>query len=390
MEKKAFVVLLGSMFVSMLGMNIISPLLPVYAVKMGASSFEIGLVQAAFSLSGMSTLLFIGRLSDRLGRKLFLVGGLVILAASSIGLMFAGNSVHLILLRFVQGFGASTYLAIAQAYMGDSILAGSEGKWVGGFNAVLFAGMGAGPLIGGVIADAFSISTAFLVLAVLNIFGLISVLTFLKEKPRKVAAREHTSYVAPLKSPIMRGVISYRMAIGICTATLMAFVPLLAGLRIGLSASLIGIMMAARIPISITQSYTGRLSDKRDRRSMVIWSGIICVATVSLMPAARGFWTLLIAYLLVTVGQAVGLPAANAYVVSEGRIYGMGASVTMFMMAMYAGNSIGPVVLGGIADRLGLESAFYAAAICMATGTALFAGMIRNPSTNAAESPAWK
>jgi predicted MFS family arabinose efflux permease len=56
----------------------------------------------------------------------------------------------------------------------------------------------------------------------------------------------------------------------------------------------------------------------------------------------------------------------------------MGASMTMFMMAMQIGNGIGPIVLGSIADGFGLESAFYAAAICMAAGVALFAWMVKS------------
>jgi MFS transporter, DHA1 family, multidrug resistance protein len=368
-------VLLGSMFISMLGMNIIAPLLPLYAVRMGASALELGLVQGAFSASGTITLLFIGRLSDRFGRRLFLVGGIVILVVSSAGLMFAGQPVHLILLRFIQGLGASTYLAISQAYLGDSVPAGKEGKWMGYFNAILFAGMGAGPLVGGVITDAFDISAAFLVLAVMNVIGLIAVLLFLKEMPRKVGVRGHSSFFAPLKSLILRGVFCYRMTVGLGTATLMAFVPLFAGLRLGLSASLIGIVLAARIPISLTQSYTGRKADRWDRRSMVIWGGMVSAVAVSFVPLTIGFWTVLIAYLAVTVGQAIGIPAANAYVVNEGRTYGMGASVTMFMTAMYAGNSTGPVVLGYITDRFSLETTFYTAAICMAAGVAVFAWM---------------
>jgi predicted MFS family arabinose efflux permease len=157
----------------------------------------------------------------------------------------------------------------------------------------------------------------------------------------------------------------------------MAFVPLFAGIKLGLNATLIGALMAARIPISFSQSYTGRLADKGDRRFMVICSGILCMIAVFLMPFSRGFWHLLIGYLFVTIGQALGMPAANTYVVQEGRVYGMGVSVTMFMMAMYVGNSLGPVALGSIADRLGIEYAFYSAAVCMAAGVTFFAWKVR-------------
>ncbi|MBN2320055.1 MAG: MFS transporter [Acidobacteria bacterium] len=377
MNKRAFIVLVGSMFISMMGMGLVTPFLPIYANTMGASGTEVGLIQAAFSITGIGTLLFVGRLSDRYGRKSFLSGGLTILAIASFGLLYAARPLHLILWRFFQGLGASAHLPIAQAYLGDITPKGSEGKWMGYFNAVLFAGLGAGPLLGGVITDAFSMQASFLVMAALNILGLIATLIFLKEMPRKIAAREHASYLAPLKSRIMRGIFAYRMTAGLGTASLMAFVPLFADLKIGMSASLIGIVLAARTPASIIQSYTGRLADRWNRRRMVFWGGIATVISTILLPLTGGFWTLLIVYILIILGQSFGIPAANAYVVDEGRTYGMGASMTMFMLAMQIGNGIGPVALGGVSDRLGLNYVFYSAAVVMALGIVLCDRILR-------------
>jgi MFS family permease len=164
----------------------------------------------------------------------------------------------------------------------------------------------------------------------------------------------------------------------------MAFVPLFADLRIGLSASLIGILLAVRSPVSILQSYTGRLADKWNRRSMVIAGGLTSMIAVALLPLSGAFWPLLLIYVSVTLGQAFGVPAANAYVVHEGRTYGMGASMTMYMMAMHIGTGVGPVALGGIADWLGLNSVFYSASICMAVGIIFFASTVRS---NSGQSP---
>jgi DHA1 family multidrug resistance protein-like MFS transporter len=380
MNKEAFAVLVASMFISMLGMGIVTPFLPIYANTLGASSMEVGLIQSAFSMTGIGTLLFVGRLSDRFGRRSFLGSGLIILAISSVGLMFAEKPFHLILWRFVQGLGASAHLPIAQAYLGDITPEGDEGRWMGYFNAVLFAGVGTGPLVGGVLTDTFNIRTTFLVMAVLNVLALIATVLFLKEMPRKTAAREHASILAPLKSRIMRGALSYRLTIGIGTSTLMAFVPLFADLRIGMSASLIGILLAMRTPVSIVQSYTGRLADRWSRRSMVIWGGLASAAATALLPLTGGFWLLLIVYISATLGHAFAMPATNAYIVHEGRTYGMGACITMFMLAMHIGNSIGPVILGGVADWLDLDFTFYGAAICMAIGVWLFAWLVHDPS----------
>jgi MFS family permease len=377
MNKKAFAVLAASMFVSMLGMGIISPFLPIYANTLGASKLEVGMVQAGFGITGIGTLLFIGRLSDRFGRKNFLSGGLIILAISSLGLMNAKSPMHLILWRIVQGLGASSHMPIAQAYLGDITPKGDEGKWMGYFNAFIFAGMGAGPLLGGAISDAFGIRTTFLVMMILNGLSAIATILFLREMPRRIADREHTSFLAPLKSRTLCGVFSVNIANGIIISGLMAFVPLFASLKLSLSTSLIGILLAARSPVSILQSYTGRLADRLDRRLMVIFGGSISIIAITLLPRTNGFYLLLVAYVFATFGQTCGVPAANAYVVREGRIYGMGTSVTLFMLALHIGTGLGPIALGAIADRFGLTSAFYAISASMAAGLLLFASLVR-------------
>ena len=121
---------------------------------------------------------------------------------------------------------------------------------------------------------------------------------------------------------------------------------------------------------------------------MVIGGGVAAIVAVILLPQTAFFWTLLITYLSVTLGQAISMPAANAYVVHEGRTYGMGASMTMFMLAMHIGSGIGPVALGSIADWFGLKSVFYAAAICMGAGLVLFAAMVRGAAAVAAPAKA--
>ncbi len=156
MNKKAFWVIASAMFISMLGMGIVTPFLPIYADQLGASPLEIGLVQAGFSISNMFSLPFVGRLSDRIGRKVFLSAGLAILMLASFGFIWARNPAQLILMRLFQGLGASAHLPIAQAYLGDITPEGGEGKWMGYFNAILFGGIGMGPLVGGVLNGRFS------------------------------------------------------------------------------------------------------------------------------------------------------------------------------------------------------------------------------------------
>jgi DHA1 family multidrug resistance protein-like MFS transporter len=377
MNKKAFWVIASAMFISMLGMGIVTPFLPIYADQLGASSLEIGLVQAGFSISNVFMLPFIGRLSDRMGRKIFLTVGLSILTLASLGFIWAKNPAQLIVTRLFQGIGASSHLPIAQAYIGDLTPEGGEGKWMGYFNAVVFSGIGSGPLVGGVLNDLFNVNTTFLVMAFLNLAALVATLILVREMPRKTASRG--SLIAPLRSRIMQGVCAHRMTIGFGVSTFMAFVPLFADVKLGLSTILIGLLLAIRTPVSLTQSYFGNLADRLDRRALVVVGSIVAMVFSALLPFSGGFWSLLFIYALVVFGQSIATPASNAYVVEEGRTYGMGACMTIFMEALQVGNAVGPVMLGAVADFLGLNSAFYASSVFMLLGTIFFLALVRRP-----------
>lgn len=387
MDKKAFFVLVTTMLISMLGFGIVVPLLPIYADQLGASALEIGFINAGFSLALLVALPIMGKLSDRSGRKVFLCSGLALLTVASLGFIWAQNPIQLIIVRVFQGIGASMHLPIAQAYLGDITPKGEEGKWMGHFGAILFGSMSIGPLFGGVLTDLFSINTTFLAMAALCLVGLIATLIFLPEvAKRTVAEKQGAAFEGLRKSNILKGAFAFRMANGFGMASVMTFLPLLASQNLGLSVSLIGLLIASRTPLALLQSYTGTLADKYGRRGLVVAGGAVAVIFIALMPTAGGFWPLLIIHALMAIGIAFAMPANTAYVVEEGRIFGMGASMALFMMAMQIGMGFGPIMLGGIVDFMGVESAFYSAAIILLMGVAAFIWFTRGHSPPVNES----
>lgn len=375
------------MLISMLGFGIVVPLLPIYADQLGASALEIGFINAGFSLALLAALPIMGRLSDRSGRKVFLCSGLALLTVASLGFIWAQTPLQLIIVRVFQGIGASMHLPIAQAYLGDITPKGEEGRWMGHFGAILFGGMSIGPLFGGVLTDLFNINTTFLAMAALCLVGLVATIIFLPEvAKRTVTEKQVGAFTGLRKSNILKGAFAFRMANGFGMASVMTFLPLLASRNLGLSVSLIGLLIASRTPLALLQSYTGTLADKYGRRGLVVAGGAVAVIFIALMPTAGGFWPLLIMHALMAIGIAFAMPANTAYVVEEGRIFGMGASMALFMMAMQVGMGFGPIMLGGIVDFMGVESAFYSAAIILVMGIAAFIWFTRGHSPPVNES----
>ena len=109
-------VLFLTVFIDLLGFGIVIPLLPVYSQIYKATDFELGLLFASFS--GMQFLFapMWGRVSDRIGRKPVLVGGLIGTAGAYLVFAFANSMPMLFASRLLAGFFGAN-VSTAQAFI---------------------------------------------------------------------------------------------------------------------------------------------------------------------------------------------------------------------------------------------------------------------------------
>jgi len=374
MIKKVFPILALSTFSSMLGVGIISPLLPLYAENLGATGIWLGIIFSSFAISRTIFMPIIGRLSDRRGRKLFLCIGLLIYSITSLGYIWAGDVSQLTLVRLIQGSASGMIIPIAQAYVGDISPERKEGIWMGYFNASFFTGFGFGPLLGGVLTDHFGMNVAFYIMGGLNLLALLVAVLFLPEiERRKLAASPRTSFREMSTSGMIKGLFNFRLAFAIGRGTFVTFLPIFAGIYVGLPPSLIGILLTVNIlAMSLLQIYGGNIADRFNRKALVIAGGVTNLIYLALIPLGGSFWQLLAICVLGGLGGAISIPAASALIVEEGRKFGMGSTIAVFAMSMSIGMAIGPIVSGVIADFITLNTVFYFGAAVGLIGTTLF------------------
>jgi DHA1 family multidrug resistance protein-like MFS transporter len=148
-QRQIFIALFLAVFAATLGMGIVAPLLPLYAQHYGAQGLAIGLVFASFSISRTALLPFIGRISDKRGRKIFITLGLLLLTFTSLGYVVSRSIGGLIITRMLQGIAAALVIPIALAYMGEIALRGKEGATMGMFNIFFLGDWQRGPFWGG-------------------------------------------------------------------------------------------------------------------------------------------------------------------------------------------------------------------------------------------------
>ena len=187
---RIFSVLAFAIFVSMLGLGIIVPVLPIYATKLGASGVWIGAIFAGFAISRSVFMPFVGRLSDKTGRKAFISTGLLLYGLSCLGFIYATDYIVLFWVRILQGFCSAMIVPIAQAYVGEIAPPERVGSYMGQFNVAIFCGMGFGPFIGGCIQDYFGMNADFILMGLMCAVSFLLVVIFLPpEKMSQICAR---------------------------------------------------------------------------------------------------------------------------------------------------------------------------------------------------------
>lgn len=176
MNRQILGILLLSVMTALFGIGIIVPVMPVFAVSLGASGFALGLIIAAFSISRGILQPIVGSLSDRWGRKGFMVIGLLVYTLVGLVLPEATSITNLILIRAFHGVGSAMIVPVAMAYVSDMAPFGQEGRYMGMLNIAIFVGIGGGPLFGGFFADLWGMASAFYAMAGLSFIAMLLVL----------------------------------------------------------------------------------------------------------------------------------------------------------------------------------------------------------------------
>jgi MFS family permease len=379
--RKVFPILAFAIFSSMLGMGVIAPILPIYAEELGATGVWLGLIFSGFALARTVIIPFVGRLSDLKGRKPILALGLLSFAIISLGYVWSDNLAGLIVVRLLHGIGSGLVGPIAQACVGDLSPPGQEGRWMGYFSAAMVTGFGFGPLMGGTLAEHLGTDAAFFAMGGLNLLAFLGVVLFF---PGSASSQRDAGAVPA--API-RDMLASRRIWGVCIimagvsagrGMMITFLPLFGSVDLGLSSSLVGVLLTTQIISgSLFQVISGRLADRYDRRAIVVLAGLFLMAGLSLVPASLNFWMLFVFGLMFSIGDSGILPATSAIAVEDGRRFGMGAAMGLWNMAMGAGMSVGPILAGLVADSLGVDFAFYFTAAFMLVCTGLFSLLTR-------------
>lgn len=369
------------MFVAQLltavGFSVIFPFLSLYVTELGSRSalsveFLAGAVFSAQALTMMIASPIWGAVADRYGRKLMveraMFGGAVIMLLMG----FVRSGEELVLLRALQGLITGTVAAA------NALVAAVAPRQRSGFAMGLLlmgqtTGVAIGPLIGGVLADAFGYRLTFVLTSVLLLVGGLLVYWGVEESMARRAdsAGKKRSFLADWQHVFQaNGVIlaySLRFLANLGRTLLVPFAPLfIATLLVDsdhlntITGLVIGVSAAAG---TITAVYLGRLGDRVGHGRVLKWSALVAGLLFLPQSLVTNAWQLLALQAL--TGAAAGgiVPSLSALLArytepgEEGSVYGIDNSIVA------AARAAAPLVGSVIAFWFDLRATFVATAV---------------------------
>ncbi|MFQ5821114.1 MAG: MFS transporter [Candidatus Heimdallarchaeota archaeon] len=370
-------------FLSALGMSLPAPVLPAFAKQFGASPVLIGTLFSAYSASWVFLQVFTGHLSDRWGRKRFIVLGLLVYGVFGLLVGKSRSMVDLLLLRTLQGTGVSLFGSPAIALVGE--LPGESGKNFGFFRSCQGVGLAAGPFIGGFLSDSYGLRFPFYVNGLMGLIAALMGVIFLIE------TRGKTEKGMPFRE-VLKILSQHRklhFLIGAIFLSELTFVALdllfpLRGEQLGMSFKQIGILFACYMVLfSITQTPIGILSGKIGDRRFILCLMTGVTAIIFYIATRVGSFQ---GILLVSCGLGIFLGGsftqstafASDLVPPERK----GISLALFDSAIDSSFFIAPVLVGFVIEYTSLEGAFLTCALLNIVAFIIIVGFLRTNRLN--------
>ncbi|MBI2858285.1 MAG: MFS transporter [Chloroflexi bacterium] len=379
MNKKAFAALCLVMFVAQIGLGIVAPFLPLYAKSMNASGTWIGIMFAAYGLSRLFLMPLAGRLSDFGNRKMFILGGLALFSVISLVYILATDIYQLTLIRLVHGAATSMIVPIAEAYIADLIPKGKDATYINFFSMWRFLGAGAGPVLGGVVAEVFGVNAAFYTMSGIGVLALALCALYV---PRTApsARRGHgggASYGKLFKDNRVKGICVYQVSRSFWRHGSSTFLPILAASSLMMGEARIGLLLAVyQMADGVVQGVMGPIGDRYSKVALLVIFSFAGAAAMFLIPNVTSVALMFLVIALIAVFDGMARGSAMAMNVEIGRQHqGMGTMIGISHSATDFGTVLGPAAFGYFSDLYGLTAAFYIGA-GFGIGTTLISGYL--------------
>lgn len=353
----------AAFLVTMLGATLPTPLYPLYEQRFGFGGLMSTVVFATYAGGVLAALLFLGRLSDQVGRRVMLAAGLALAALSSAAFLVPDSLTALFAGRALSGLSAGIFTGTATAAIVD--LAAPDRRERAGLLAAVvnMLGLGLGPVVAGVLAQTapLPLQLPYLVHLALLVPAAVAVWSM----PEPVAVRSGPLRLRPQRLGVPAQVRG--MFVRAATAGFASFAVL--GLFAAVSPALLGQVLGRDSPLLsgvvvftlLGSSAVGQVLSARvdERRSLLAGCAglVVGMALVGTALATASLGLLLAGGVVAGLGQGVTFRAGVAAVGAGAPDAQRGEVVSTFFLVLYLAISFPVIGVGAAGQVFGLVPA---------------------------------
>jgi MFS family permease len=343
-----------------------------FALALGASTFEVGVIGALFAALPMFFSVNAGRAIDRVGvRPPFILGTL--LTAAGTALAFAWPTLpSLYLVATLAGSGlVIVHIAASNAVGAIGVPADRSRNF--SFLALGFSVSGfLGPLAAGFMIDGLGHARAFLILAAFPLLAFLALVLGRLRLPRPAAAphaRAERRVGDLLADRRLRRILIVSALFNMAW-DVFAFVAPIYGTALGLSASAIGVLLGAFAAATFLVRLVLPALVRRTREwtLVAVALGVACTVYAT-FPLFRDFGVLMALAFVLGLGLGMSQPIVMSLLFSAappnraGEAVGLRTTVLNFIQTTI------PLAFGALGTALGMTPIFWAMAVVLAAGT---------------------
>ncbi len=329
--------------------------LPIVIVSLGGNSIDVGLVMGSIGVTSLASLPVIAPLMETYGRRIFVVGGILLIGLTNAGfLLFDSYSPLMILVRLVQGMAFAACFNGCATSIVDIVPPDKRAQGIGLFGISGSVAVAIGPYIGEKFLLTWGHTAYFLLLVGFGLVGFFTAL-LVRESERHGNGRKIQGFFL---TAFKDGHLSMMVLAGIFGsgfAAMNTFFPLLANslkIEAGMFFVFYGIsLLSVRI-------FLGQMIDRVNREKLLM----ACLIGFSIMLVSTS--QLRISNEIIFLGSLFGIlqglsyPSMMARMVDRANEHNRAVVVSLFTGSFGVGLNVSVLAWGFIADSNGLPFMF--------------------------------
>lgn len=179
----ALVAMSLGVFMGLLDVTVVNVALPTMQKAFNEPFTQLQWVLNAYTLVFAVTLLIVSKMGDMYGRKKIFLASLILFVIASVVNGFAPSLLILNIGRGVQAVGGAGMMSLSMALVASNFDGKQRGLALGILGSVIGLSSASGPLVGGLLVDAFGWESIFFINLPIGIIAVLMTIRFVNETP---------------------------------------------------------------------------------------------------------------------------------------------------------------------------------------------------------------